>query len=128
MNQCTPLCTNSTFGDYSTRKCVAVCPSSQKTFADPLTFLCITLCSPGYYADNDTRRCVPSTSCSRNYVGDPLTLTCLPLNSCPSGYFADYAVNKMCVTRCAPPYWGRFQSRTCEISCKWSPPGLLTYY
>lgn len=104
-----------------------VCPSSQKTFADPLTSLCVTLCSPGYFADNDTRSCVTSTSCSRNYVGDPLTLRCIPIKSCPSGYFAD-VVNKICVTRCPVPFWGQLTTRQCQLFCEWLPPGYLSWY
>jgi hypothetical protein len=55
-------------------------------------------------------------------------LRCISPNSCPIGYYADYLVNKMCVTKCSSPYWGVPQTKKCELYCLWNPPNLITFY
>jgi len=71
------ICTAGRYGDYSTRKCVDLCPASENTFADPLSSLCIPICQANYYADNSTRKCVLANNCGDNTYGDPVTQKCV---------------------------------------------------
>jgi len=56
-----------------------------------------------------------------------LTLQCVDPIDCPAGYFVD-KINKLCVTRCNPPYWGDSHTKVCVAYCLWNPPTYVSYY
>lgn len=131
-DNCVILCSVGGFGDSTSRRCLGECPEG--LFGDPTVRLCVAVCSVGRYADNDTRQCVLPQDCYSNSIGDPTTRKCIHSNGklllileCPlSPYMFADLTNKVCTTRCNPT-WGDPVTRTCVVSCPWSPDTYVSY-
>lgn len=64
-NKCVASCNQSNptkYRDFSTKKCVSICPDDPYTFSDPDTLYCVYNCSQGLYKDDlsipTNKRCV----------------------------------------------------------------------
>jgi hypothetical protein len=122
-------CSIGTFGDSTSRNCVAQCPNVSTTgtstfYGDTSTgqYVCVAICPilPALFGRNDTNRCV--TTCPIPNYGDQTgNRSCVP--TCPiiSGvvYFAQNT-SRICVTVCITGTWGYTAYQECvetPINC-----------
>lgn len=89
--KCVPSCNQAgltPFRDFTTRKCVNICPIDRKLFADSILQDCVYNCTAGTYAYDNTGINPADTN-----------KTCVSI--CPSPYFADNSTGTgKCILRC----------------------------
>lgn len=135
---CVPLCSNNYYAVAyttvvtSTRKCVAMCPSSPAYFADEQTRKCVLQCANlTYKFVNNTYRgcldyCPPQVFNATHQVdlyADNTTWTCVSL--CPQGYWSfkhpTIATIRKCVKMCeivaGVYYYADNITRSCATEC-----------
>jgi hypothetical protein len=106
------------YRDNSTKSCVSICPSSNKTFGDKAGDMCVPLCPAGFFAQQDAnRRCVDR--CAGTSWGNSVTRVCVTdPKLCPDGTWADDFTN-LCTSLCSSSqnYYGYNISKKCVTSC-----------
>lgn len=108
-------CTNGTFADPSTRRCVYNCPISPTSYAAVVAGvgLCLYNCPSGTYSSEVSISCV--SNCPTEpfvYYTYPPTNACV--KKCVYPYFAD-TQTKACTTSCKVGYYGNMTTKTCEL-------------
>lgn len=125
-NTCVKRCPGLTYGDNSTRFCLAVCffrvivkGVMTTTYADNSTNYCVNICPQNSWADNITITCV--SICSLGTFADNSTWKCVAM--CPSNPISyAFAPNRTCIYACPVPYFSSDVGRFClNGSCPTTP-------
>jgi proprotein convertase subtilisin/kexin type 5 len=103
-------CPQGSFADASTRRCLLLCPGTQRLYADSTTLRCVSQCPPTTFGNNQNWTCI--SNCPPNVFGYRLDLARLCIEECPSPYFA-FVDTRTCVLDCGAGFFGNSVTRIC---------------
>jgi hypothetical protein len=116
------------FKDWSTQRCVKVCPSVPSLYARNSSRSCVAACGVGWYGLNTTRIC--TQNCPAPFYADPTTGFCELKCHIGIDRFADN-VSRSCVVNCpnyTDPVTNAFvityednSTKTCVKQCPFFP-------